>query len=412
MDKDYYDIAVIGGGPAGIIASGIAAQKGARVILLEKNNRLGKKLLLTGKGRCNITNAEYEKARFIDAFGKKGKFLYSSLHFFGVEDTVDFFHKLGLSTKIERGGRVFPESDRAEEVLSVLLGFLNKNKVVIKQNSPVLDLIKKNQSIDRLRLTKEEIKAEKYILCTGGLSYPVTGSTGDGLKWAEKLGHTVIPCNPGLVSVRVKEEWVKELQGLSLKNVRINIYQDKKQDERFGEALFTHDGLSGPIILDMSKTISELQKKEDVELHIDYKPALEYNKLDERIQRDFKQYSNKIFKNSLASLLPRKLIPVVVLLSGINSSKQVNNITKEERKKLVHLLKNMVFHVKKLSGFTNAVITIGGIALNEIDPRTMKSKIIDNLYFAGEIIDLDGPTGGYNLQVCWSTGYLAGKSVF
>lgn len=394
MRSNHYDIAVIGAGPAGMMAAGIAAQNGARVVLIEKNDKPGKKLLITGKGRCNITQAENDISSFCEAFGKKGKFLYTALQTFGVEDTINYFNKRGIETKVERGNRVFPISDKASDVLEVLLNFLKQNKVKIVNNCSA---------------SRGDISAEKYILCTGGRAYPSTGSSGAGYKWAKELGHTIIKPTRALVPVKIKESWIKRLQGLSLRNARISVYQQsKKQDERFGEALFTHEGMSGPIILDMSKKIGELLKNGPVELRIDLKPALNFPKLDARIQRDFKEKSNKIFKNSLDDLLPKLLIPVIIDLSGIHPEKKVNNITKEERNKLLHLLKELTLQVTSILGFDKAVVTSGGVDLKEVDPRTMRSKLIDNLYFAGEILDLDAPTGGYNLQMCWSTGYLAG----
>lgn len=411
MRSDHYDMAVIGAGPAGMMAAGIAAQNGARVVLLEKNNRPGRKLLLTGKGRCNITRDEKDIPAFIEAFGKNGKFLYSALHTFSVEETIGFFNEEGLKTKAERGKRIFPLSDKAVDVLDALLKFLKKNKVKIINNCHVKKLIKKGDRIEKIAASTGDISAEKYILSSGGLAYPSTGSSGEGLKWAKELGHKIIEPFPTLTPVKTQEPWVKDLQGLDLKNVRISVYQQgNKQDERFGEALFTHEGMSGPIILDMSKNIGKLLKSGRAEIRIDLKPALEYPKLDARIQRDFKEKINKMFKNSLDDLLPKKLIPVIIRLSGIDPEKKVNSITKEERNKLLHLLKEFKVTATALAGFDKAVATAGGIDLKEIDPRTMKSKIIKNLYFAGEIIDLDGPTGGYNLQMCWSTGYLAGKS--
>jgi predicted Rossmann fold flavoprotein len=413
VKNKVYDTAVIGGGPAGMMAAGAAAQNGSRVVLIEKNDRTGKKLLITGKGRCNITTAETDPKNIARAFGKNGKFLYSALHAFSVNDTIAFFNERGLPTKVERGQRVFPVSDHAQDVLHVLTAFLKEHKVKLMNNCTVTRLVKKENFIEKIKTTNGDVQAKQYIICVGGLTYPSTGSSGDGYKWAKELGHSVTPPHPSLVPVRTKELWVKELQGLSLKNVRISVYQDnKKQDSRFGEALFTHDGLSGPIILDMSQKIGGLLKHGKVELRLDLKPALEYPKLDVRIQRDFQKNSNKMFKNSLNDLLPRKMIAVIIKLSGIDPDQIVNKITKEERNKLLHLLKELTFNVYSLYGFNKAIATAGGIKLKELDPKTMRSEIIDNLYFAGEIIDLNGPTGGYNLQMCWSTGYLAGKSAF
>ena len=443
-------MAVIGGGPAGMMAAGTAAAKGANVVLIEKNNKPGRKLLLTGKGRCNITNAEYDPSAFIETLSKKAKFLYPALHLFGVRDTLEFFNKRGLETKVERGKRVFPVSDRAGDVLRVLLDFLKETGVKVLVNTPVIGLEKEGRSIvkaiiaggeigtgghdtspnqinqkffggaggdfskkppARRRQEKNSLVAGKYILCSGGLSYPGTGSTGEALRWLERLGHSIITPVPALTLVKVAEKWVDELKDLTLKNVRISVYQNnKKQDERFGEAQFVQGGIGGPIVLDMSKNIGELLKKGAVRLSLDLKPALEYRKLDARIQRDFRDYSNKMFSNSLDKLLPQKLIPVMVNLSGIEPARKVNSITKEERKNLLHLFKELPLRVRGLFGFEKALVTAGGVSLKEIDPRTMRSKFIDNLYFAGEIIDLDAPTGGYNLQICWSTAFAAGSA--
>jgi predicted Rossmann fold flavoprotein len=413
MKSGAFDAAVIGGGPAGMMAAGLAAQLGAKTVLVEKNALPGRKLLLTGKGRCNITHAEDEPARFIEAFGKdkKGKFLYPALNRFGPADTIRFFNERGLPTIKERGNRVFPKSGKAADVLKVLTEFLRETGVTVLTHSPVRKLLFSGTSIQGID-TGRILTADNYILCTGGLSYPATGSTGEGLQWLEELGHTVVPPKPALVPLRLREKWVKELHGLDLKNVRVGVYgEDKKHLESFGEASFAGDSIGGPIVLDMSKRVGELLEKGRVRLHIDLKPALEYNRLDERLQRDFKIYHNKKFKNSLDKLLPKALIPVMVRLSGIDPLKKVNAVTREERKKLVHLFKDLPVNVRSLQGIEKAIITSGGVSLKEVDPRTMRSKRIDNLYFAGEILDLDGPTGGYNLQVCWSTGYIAGTSI-
>lgn len=394
-----------------MMAAGFAGQKKSKVFLIEKNNTLGKKLLLTGKGRCNITNAEPAINEFATAFGKKGKFLFSALNAFGVLDTINFFEQRGLKTKVERGNRVFPKSDKAADVLNILVNFLKQSKVQVLLNSPVKAMVKKDNKIEKIILKDKEIFADKFILATGGLSYPATGSSGEGAKWAKDFGHTIEKIQPALTPLKIKEKWVGELAGLSLKNVAIRAFQNnKKQDERFGEALFTHEGISGPIILDMSKKIGDLLNDGPVFLRIDFKPALDFLTLDKRIQRDLKEMNNAMFKNSLDKLLPKKLIPIMVRLSKIDPYKKANSVTGQERNALLHLLKEMPLEVAGLLGFEKAIVTSGGISLSEIDPRTMQSKIIPNLYFAGEMIDLDGPTGGYNLQVGWSTGYLAGVS--
>jgi predicted Rossmann fold flavoprotein len=413
MKETIYDIAVIGGGPAGIMAAGTAAAAGAKVILIEKNEALGKKLLITGKGRCNITTANTDPKEIISAFGKNGRFLFSPIHTFGVEAVIDFFNSRGLATKVERGQRVFPVTDKSEDVLKVLTTFLKKHKVKTIKNHKVLSLFKKRKQIKRVETNHGEVYANNFIICAGGAAYPTTGSSGDGYKWAESLGHSIVSPTPTLIPIRTKEKWVKELQGLSLKNVSITAYQDnKKQAERFGEMLFTHDGLSGPIILDISQKIGKLLADGEVKISIDLKPALDFPKLDTRIQRDFQKMSNKLVRNSLDDLLPKKLIPVIIDLSKIDPEKKINSITKTERNRILHLLKEFSFTVHSLYDFNKAIATAGGVNLKEIDSKTMKSKIVDNLYFAGEIIDLNGPTGGYNLQMCWSTGYLAGKNAF
>jgi len=406
-----YDVAVIGGGPAGMIAAGRAGEIGSHVVLIEKNKSLGIKLLMTGKGRCNITNKTDELKEIINRFGKNGRFLFSAFSKFSVDETINFFESNGLKTKIERGGRVFPVSDKSQDALETLIKYLKKSHVEVKTNSKVRKIIKKGNRIEKIVLVNnEEIIADNFIICTGGKSYPITGSTGDGYRWAKKIGHTIVDTSPSIVPIIVKEKYVKDLEGLSLKNVGISIYKDnKKINSEFGEAIFTDNGMSGPIILDMSKEIGkELPGK--VRMQIDFKPALDFVKLDKRIQRDFQKSPKKLFKNSLNELLPKKLIPVIVRLSEIDSDKKVNSITKEERRKLLHLLKEFSLEIKGLEGFKRAIITTGGINLNEIDQKTMKSKLIDNLYFAGEILNLDGPTGGYNLQLCWATGYIAGQS--
>ncbi|MEA3293049.1 MAG: NAD(P)/FAD-dependent oxidoreductase [Patescibacteria group bacterium] len=406
-----YNVAVIGGGPAGMIAAGRAGEVTSHVVLIEKNKSLGKKLLITGKGRCNITNKANKQREIISKFGKNGKFLFSVFSKFGVDETIVFFKNNGLKTKVERGGRVFPVSDTSRDVLNALINYLKEFHVEIKTNSEVREIIKKGNRIEKIVLVNnEEIIADNFIICAGGKSYPITGSTGDGYKWVEKMGHKIIKTLPSLTPIIVKEGYVKELEGLSLKNVEISAYKGKKKCcSRFGEAIFTANGMSGPIILDMSKEIrKELPNK--IRIQINFKPALDFVKLDKRIQRDFQKSSNKLFKNCLNELLPKKLIPIIVKMSGINPDKKVNSITKEERKKLVCLFKKFSLRVDRLDGFKKAIITTGGIKLDEVEQKTMKSKLIDNLYFSGEILDVDGPTGGYNLQVCWSTGYIAGEN--
>ena len=434
-NKTFFDVAVIGGGPAGMMAAGRAGELGAKVVLLEKNVSLGRKLLLTGKGRSNLTRAEFNPRELLKKYGREGDFLLYPLSVFGVKETIEFFEKKGLKTKIERGKRIFPESNRSQDVLNILINYLKKSLVKVMANYEVKEIIKEptfanSASVAEATSAKEaatagnenriakvvlsggqELLAENYIIATGGKSYSGTGSTGDGYKWAEELGHKVSKLRPALVPLKIKENWPKLAQGLALKNVELTVLKNnKKKDGRFGELLFTHFGISGPIVLDLSGKIGELLEKGEVKLILDLKPALDFRILDKRLQSDFSKYSQKLFKNSLSDLLPQKLIPVVVELSGINPSKKVNEIIREERHKLVKLLKGLEMMVSSLLGFETAIVTSGGVSLKEIDSKTMKSKLIENLFFAGEIIDLHGPTGGYNLQLCWSTGYLAGKS--
>jgi len=410
---DYkYNLIVIGGGPAGMMAAGRAAENGARVLLLEKRNKLGIKLSITGKGRCNITNVEFDGLKLIKKYGQNGKFLFSSFHKFGPQEIINFFEERNIRTKIERGSRVFPVSDRSSTVIEALVKYLKQNNVTIKTNAAVKSIVSKDKKIHKVVLQSgEEFKADKYAICTGGQAYPQTGSTGDAYAWLEKMGHNIISPEQALVPVIVKERWVKELEGLSLKNVTISIFQNNKRVEsEFGEALFTSRGLSGPIVIDMSRVIGKCLKIGEVELFIDFKPALSFKELDKRIQKDFKEFQNKQFKNSLQYLLPKKLIPVIIKLSRINPEKKVNEVSKKERIIIIHLLKSFKLNVKSLEGFDRAIVTAGGVDLKEVDPKTMRSIIIKNLYLAGEVLDLNGPTGGYNLQICWSTGFCIGQN--
>ncbi len=390
-----------------------ASKLGARVVLIEKNEKPGRKLLLTGKGRCNVTHAEFDHRKLTESYGKNGKFLFSALSKFDAADTMAFFEKNGLKLKTERGARVFPQSDKAADVLNTLIKRLKKQKVKLMTRTAVIKIESENNLITGIKLNTGKIKAKNYIFCTGGKSYPQTGSSGEAFNWLKNLGHRVTKLYPSLAPVKIQEPWVKELQGLSLKNVEISICKNgKKQTSRFGEMLFTHFGISGPIVLDISKEVGNAlgTEKGEVEISLDLKPALDFQKLDERVRRDFQKYNNKLFRNALDDLLPQKLIPIIVKLSQINPNKHTNLVSREERLRLTNLLKNLGMTAIGLLGFDYAIVTSGGVELKEVDPKTMQSKIIKNLYFAGEILDLDGPTGGYNLQVAWTTGFVAGQS--
>lgn len=405
-----YDVIVIGGGPAGMVAAGTAAYRGKRTLLVEKNEKLGKKLFITGKGRCNITNAA-DFDEFMKNITRNSKFFFSSFKNFSNSDLIMLLESLGLKTKIERGGRVFPESDKSSDVIRALERYLNKNNVDIKLNSRFLGLRQENGAVAGAILDNGQfVECGSLIICTGGLSYPQTGSTGDGYAVAEKAGHTIIEPKPSLVPLVSEDTFIKELQGLSLKNVSIKASADGKLlYEDFGEMLFTHYGLSGPIILSASYFIADsLRKKKNTSISIDLKPALTEEELDRRIIRDFEKNINKQFKNSLDQLLPHKLIPVIISLSGINESKEVHQITKQERKSLTKLLKGFNVTVIGTRPIDEAIVTSGGINLKEINPKTMESKLVKGLYFAGEVIDLDAFTGGFNLQIAFSTGYGAG----
>ncbi len=356
MKNDKYNLAVIGGGPAGMIAAGHAGEIGSRVILLEKNKYLGIKLLITGKERCNITNAEEDLKKIINMYGRNGKFLYPALNKFSNKDVVDFFESHGIKTKVERGRRVFPVSDNAIDVLNCLKKYVTDNNVEVRFNSPVEKIVirvgnNNDKKVEKIILENgEKIVADKFVFATGGKSYPRTGSTGDAYKWLKKMGHTIVGPRPALTPIIVKEKIVKKLEGLSLKNVEISLWGKRKLDSCFGEALFTGNGLSGPLVLNLSKKISE-NKTKDLKIKIDFKPALDYPTLDKRILRDFGEQKNKQFKNSLNKLLPKKLIPVIIELSGIEENKKVNEITRVERKKIIKLLKEFELSVRGLVGF-------------------------------------------------------------
>ncbi len=404
-------VIVIGGGPAGMIAAGNAAIKGNKVILIEKNEKLGKKLYITGKGRCNLTNASDPEELIKNTIGNPF-FLYSAFYTFGSTQTMEFFENLGVKLKVERGNRVFPKSDKSSDIIKALDKFLRKTGVEVKLNTKVDDIIINNRKILGVSVKGEKIlSADSVIIATGGLSYPATGSDGDGYKFAKKAGHLISALYPSLVPLRVSQKWCGELQGLSLKNISIEVkIGGKLVYKNFGEMMFTNSGVTGPLILSASRYITN-RISEKPQIKIDLKPALSEKELDLRILGDFEKFINKTFKNSLNELLPQKLIPVIIKLSGINSDKRVNEITKVERKNICSLLKNLKLDVTGTNGFSDAVITCGGVCVDEIDPGTMKSKIISGLSFAGEVIDVDCFTGGFNLQAAFSTGYLAGENV-
>ena len=415
-------VVVIGGGPAGMMAAITSAENGNDVTLLEKNKNLGKKLLITGKGRCNITSS-LPMEDFIKNTPGNGMFLYSAFNQFTNKDIINFLNEQGLTVKEERGNRIFPTTDKAQDVLNCFERKLkNLKNVKIMYEMPISEILvnEENTVIGVKCQNKKVISADKVILATGGKSYPITGSTGDGYEMAKKLGHTITKIKPSLVPLETYEQELHQsLQGLSLRNIKIKLIDTSKNKliyEDFGEMLFTHFGVSGPVILSASahlvryKKIDELLENKKIKLSIDLKPALTEEKLNDRILRDFEELKNKSFKNSLDKLLPQKLIPVIIEYSGINPEKQVNSITKQERLTLVNLLKEFDVTIKKFRKIDDGIITSGGVSIKEVNPKTMESKIVSGLYFAGEILDVDSYTGGFNLQIAYSTGFVAGNN--
>lgn len=410
-------VIVVGGGAAGMFAAIAAAKNGHQVTLYEKNEKLGKKIFITGKGRCNITNAA-DMEELFDAVVTNSKFLYSSFYGYTNQNVIDFFEDAGVPVKIERGNRVFPISDHSSDVIRALEREMKKVGVKVCLNTEV-----KSVEAEKGRFNKVVLKdtttqtADACIVATGGLSYRSTGSTGDGFRFAENVGHKVTQCFPSLVPMETKEPWICELQGLSLRNVEAKILDGKKELYKdFGEMLFTHFGVSGPLIISASsyvgkKFMDKNGQKKELTLEIDLKPALTEEQLDQRVLRDFEENHNRQFKNAITKLFPTKLIPVMLELGGIDPEKKVNSIEKEERKQFVHLIKHFRMTLTGLRDYPEAIITKGGVNVKEIDPGTMESKLVKGLYFAGEILDLDALTGGFNLQIAWSTGYAAGNAI-
>ena len=416
-------IIVVGGGAAGMMAAVSAARAGAEVTLLEKNEKTGKKIYITGKGRCNLTNA-CEPEEFFQNVISNGKFLYSAFYQMDNRTVMAFFENAGCRLKVERGERVFPVSDHSSDVIGALNRRMEREHVKVCLNTCVKELLIENQEKESIEEASHKgsvkgvvlsdgrkMEADAVILATGGKSYASTGATGDGYLFAETAGHTVKEVKPALVPFTVKESWCMELQGLSLKNVSVLLKSDKKKIyEGFGEMLFTHFGVSGPLILSASSYYAKKYADMQVPLIIDLKPALTREQLDKRILRDFEENKNRQFKNALDGLLPAKMIPIIIQLSGISPEKKVNEVTKKERNNLIDCFKNLTLTVTGTRGFQEAIITQGGICVKEVNPSTMESKLVKGLYFAGEVLDLDGVPGGFNLQIAWSTGYLAGNS--
>ncbi len=413
MDETLWDVIVVGGGPSGMMAAGRAGEKGARVLLIEKNDTLGKKLLITGGGRCNVTNSEFDTRKLLEKFKDNGKFLFSAFSQWSVKETLDFFHSRNMDTKVENELRTFPVSNSAQSVWDVLVAYMKESKVTLLSNSPVTGILKEEGEIVGVILkNKKIIKGRSIMIATGGTSRPETGSTGDAYAWLRSIGHTVIEPTPSLVPIVVHDTWVKKLSGVSIQNCKITSYQNGvKQDVAKGKILFTHVGLSGPAILNMSKDIGELLKYGEVSLSLDILPNEDYGTLNAKLQELFREHDKKKFRNALSNLIPSAVAPVVVELSNIDPEKQCNSVTREERLNLITLLKGIPVSVEKLLGTEKAIITSGGVDLGEVDFKTMRSRLHPNLYLVGDILNIDRPSGGYSLQLCWTTGFVAGNSV-
>lgn len=409
------NVIVLGGGAAGMMAAIAAYNNGNKVTLIERNDKLGKKIFITGKGRCNVTNA-CDTNDFFNSIVSNPKFLYSAVYSFDANFVMDFFENNGCPLKVERGERVFPVSDHSSDIIRCLEKVIKENNIKILKDSYVSDILTsttEEKTVTGVVLKNgNKLECDALILCNGGKSYSTTGSDGNGYVLASKLGHNITPLKPGLVPITIKEHECAELMGLSLKNVTLTLKNKNKEIySGFGEMLFTHFGISGPLVLSASSYMNKKCFNEECEVTIDLKPALSFEQLDKRVLRDFDEMKNRQFKNAISGLLPSKLIPVIISLSGIDPMKNVNEITKEERQNFVKLLKNLTFTATGTRDFNEAIITIGGVNIKEVNPSTMESKLVKNLYFAGEILDVDALTGGFNLQIAWSTGHLAGSSI-
>ena len=421
VKPNIWDVVVIGGGPAGLMSASIAAKYGSKVLLLEKNDVMGKKLLLTGGGRCNLTNSDPNVRNFVSKFGKKGDFLFSPLSVFGTDDTVRFFEKLGIKTKTEPGFRVFPESDNALDVLGALTKFAKENGVEFRLGVSVAHIKKlKNKIASVILEDGEEIKAKNFILATGGKSHPETGSTGDGFKWLKEIGHKIADSNPSLVPIKVREQWIAELAGITLENVGVSIWVLKKETDKSewkkvlgkkGRILFTHVGLSGPTIINMSKTIGDLLKeKKEVKVAIDFFPGVGLDVMHERMIKLFEKNPKKKIKNLIPAEVPEKIYLKILDIIGMDGEWFANEIKRAERIAIVEMLKMFKLTADSLLGYDKAIVSSGGVDLNEVDFKEFKSKLYDNLFLVGDILDFDRSSGGYSLQLCWTSGYMAGKS--
>jgi hypothetical protein len=413
LEETIWDVAVIGGGPAGMMTAGRAAERGLKVVLIEKNDTLGKKLLITGGGRCNVTNAEFDDRALLQKFKDDGKYLFSTFSKWSVKETLDFFYSYNMETKVENEKRVFPVSNKAQSVWNVLVEYMKKGGVTILSNSPVVEVLYKDRHCTGVKIKGGKlIKAKNFVLATGGKSRPETGSTGEGFDWLKKLGHTIIEPSASLVPVSLNDEWTKKLSGLALQNIKLTLFQNgEKQDSKLGKILFTHVGISGPTVLNMSKDIGELLKYGEVVISLDLIPSRDYGELNTALQELFKTENLKKLKNTLGLMIPPAIVPIVITMSDIDPDRFNHSVTREERVKLVKIMKNIPMNVKGLLGVEKAIVTSGGVKLDEIDFKTMQSRLFPNLYLVGDVLNIDRPSGGYSLQLCWTTGFVAGDSV-
>jgi len=411
MESTPLTIAVIGGGPAGMMAAGRAAELGARVVLYEKNWKLGEKLLITGGGRCNIFNAEFDTHRLVEKYGKKGKSLFSTFSQFDVTATQEFFESRGLPIKVEAEQRAFPKSERAEDVHKTMLNYMKEHGVDVQNLEPVMGFEAADGMITKILLDGKEAVADRYILATGGRSRPETGSTGDGFVWMKKLGHTVVEPDPALVPVTLRDAWIKDMTGISLKDVRLTVmHKGVKHDTNTGKMLFTHVGISGPLVLNMSKKIGALLKDGPVTLSLDLFPSMDIGALDAMLLEMFERGKNKIIKNNIGDIVQPRLGHALLALAKIPEDTPLYRLTRESRMTFAKLLKDIPMHVAGLLGADKAIVTGGGVSLTEVEFKTMQSKLYKNLYLAGDILDFDRPSGGFSLQICWTTGFVAGSS--
>ncbi len=428
-DNNIWDVIVVGGGPAGMMTAGRAAECGARVLLIEKNDTLGRKLLITGGGRCNVTNAQQDVRKFLEKYTDNAKFLFSTFSQWDVEKTLNFFYLREMPTKVENEGRVFPVSDSAQSVWNTLVEYMRAGGVTVLSDSSVTEIVREstkdknteksgNGKVSEILVgvkiksgknSGEVVRGRSIVIATGGTSRPETGSTGDGYAWLKKIGHTIVEPTPSLVPIVVKDKWISRVAGVGLKDAKITTFQNnKKQEVSRGKILFTHVGLSGPTILNMSRDIGELLKYGEVAVSLDLLPDFDHGQLNKKLQEIFKENTNKKFRNSLGSLVPSALATVLVELSLIGEDTPCNSVTREERLKLIDLLKGLRLNVDKLLGLEKAIVTSGGVVLSEVDFKTMQSRLFPNLYLVGDILNIDRPSGGYSLQLCWTTGFVAG----